>query len=876
MKLIESPKCSQPFTAKRNILKIKAVIGFTLVYAVFWLTNIYSTRFFLSLTVIDFTICLSMYIEITNSELGQFMKAILFGLIPLSLFISIPSYFFFAVYAHFICLMFGFSEVNWNKMPYLFFSNVVGWIFGFTYLKYRISSNDPEMMAVEALFTKNNLLAYQIILGFLINYFVVCVITINKFLEDERQREYENELLQLNNELEITNAKLKNSNKELQDALQEKENFILRFSHEIRNPLNSLLGNVELCYEQTADNKELNTMLHDAKVSGEILLQLLNNVLDTAKVSAGRLEVSLSTQNIREFLERSWVICAEIIRKKRLYGCLSVNVNVPEFLEFDHHRLMQILLNTVSNAAKFTEYGHVRMYVDYIRGSEIKSEDMIPKYVSAYRDDIDICSGIFGQEEITEKPQSIFEHLTLSNKRFRLDRDVFVRHYTSGVEIPALKDYLRDEKELEISSSGQKQSGSYYAEGTKTQKFPDVPPTEDGFLRFEILDSGCGMLKKDIDAAFGKFKQVNTSSSKRQVGTGLGLWITKEIIEHMNGKIEMYSKPNKGTVVVIIIKSKFSLQLSRKQPLDSDQKEEFMLANEEEKDRVQPLRKEPTTCNMGLKSVLVVEDIPYNQEVNIKFLQKANVKEITVANNGLEAVDAFLKMGHGYFDLILMDIDMPIMDGKEATKIIRHEERVRGWIPVYIVFLTAYSESKTQQELLDEHGEYRANGFYSKPASLETVQRIIKGTISSLGSIPSLERTSSVNVLRDAASFVLIADDDSFNLTMMTKMLKLCGFNTLEARNGEEAVRLYKENFKAIKLILMDCEMPILNGLEATKQILAKQKHFEKFHYRKARIYGLTGHVGADHRQRCLEVGMEEVLEKPIKIETLRDILRKN
>ena len=868
---MENPNSSHSQTVTSNLRKIKVITGFTLVYAVFWLTNIFSKELFTLLLYVDIGIVSALYIDILNSKLGQLAKAILFGLIPVYNFIKLPSYIMFALCTQFMSLTFGFDEVNWNNMHYLWSTNVLGWVFGYFYFKHGVNNNDSDMLAVDELFRKNGISAYQILCGFLVNYFVLSTIGVNKSMEDKKQQQYEKRLIHLNNELEATNAKLKNTNKELQEALQEKENFILRFSHEIRNPLNSLLGSVELCYEQTSDNKEINGLLHDAKISGEILLQLLNNVLDTAKVAAGRLEVSYSSQKIREFLERSWVICSEIIRKKRLYGCLSLNIDVPEVLEFDHHRMMQILINTISNSAKFTERGHVKMYVDFITGNEIANEDVLPKYFSAHKGDVDLSSGVFGQEEITEKPNSIFEHLTLSNKKFRTDRDVFFKIILEESEVSSSsKGRTGEEGEMEIYSS-RKMTVQPPVARSLTRKHTNVPTSGEGYLRFEIVDSGCGMSEKEIEAAFGKFQQVNSSSSKRQIGTGLGLWITKEIIENMKGRIEMYSKPNKGTAVVIIIKTKIIPQLRKKQTMERDQKEGHIATESEEEVKSQGAQSRRSSGPTGLKRALVVEDIPYNQEVNAKLLQKCNVQDIRVANNGREAVDIFLQMDQGYFDLILMDIDMPVMDGKEATKIIRQEEKNRGWTPAHIVFLTGYSELKTQQELLDDQGEYRANGFCSKPASLETFQRIIQ-TVTSKESVEG-----SIGYTRqDSNSLVLIADDDSLNLTIMSKMLKLCGYKCLEATNGEEAVRIYNENFKSIKLILMDCEMPVLDGLEATQKILLKQNQLGKILSRRAAVYGLTGFVGANHRQKCLDVGMEDVLEKPITIEKLREILRRD
>jgi CheY-like chemotaxis protein len=121
-------------------------------------------------------------------------------------------------------------------------------------------------------------------------------------------------------------------------------------------------------------------------------------------------------------------------------------------------------------------------------------------------------------------------------------------------------------------------------------------------------------------------------------------------------------------------------------------------------------------------------------------------------------------------------------------------------------------------------------------------------------------------------------DDDFFNLEMMKKILKLyrSKYHTLEAHNGQEAITLYEEHWKDIKVILMDCEMPVIDGLEATSRILSKHKQKATFSNRKLRIIGLTGHVGAEYKQRCLKAGMEDVLEKPIKIERLNALLNQN
>lgn len=174
----------------------------------------------------------------------------------------------------------------------------------------------------------------------------------------------------------------------------------------------------------------------------------------------------------------------------------------------------------------------------------------------------------------------------------------------------------------------------------------------------------------------------------------------------MGGKIDA---PNQGTALVVMIKSKVSPQT-----INSSAPKHLTAVN--------PIQH----GSDAIQRVLIVEDIPFNQEIHQKLLNKCNVQEIVIANNGQEALDIDTMKKPQYFDLILMDIDMPVLDGKTTTKKIRQFERERGWIPTSIVFLTAYSEAKTQSKLLNPNGEYRANGFLSKLVSLEAIQRTLR------------------------------------------------------------------------------------------------------------------------------------------------------
>ena len=855
----------QEASSNSATMRIIASLVSALGHLLLWLMGIYSNKLFISLEMLIFAYMTISLIKLKYFNLGEILRAICLGTSCVVMAFIFPEFFVYSFILHMITIHYALTDVEWNYQHYFLGSGIFAWIAYYLFWRVPYSINKEGFQFLNADLEANSLL-YQAIFGCGVNYMVAGLSAANRYLEIKTMQKYEKELVQVNSELEETNKNLQISNKEIKEALQEKENFILRFSHEIRNPLNSLLGNVELCYEQTAD-EEFKQMLKDAKVSGEILLQLLNNVLDTAKVAAGRLEVSLISQPIRPFLERAWIICSEIIRKKRLYGCLSLNLKVPEVLEFDNHRIMQILINLISNAAKFTDKGYVKVFVDFVEDVRIRDEDMLPRQGLSEGGELLYTEVADQDEDTSEMPKRFFENLTLKAKSFlqshRNSHPILETHQDS-FKIPHL-----NKKFFPISEPGDNTIlKSEEISPSKQMRNPTIvqEETKEGYIRIEIVDSGCGMQKRDVDKVFKKFQQVSPNSSQRQIGTGLGLWITRELIEMMNGKVEIYSKPNKGTAMVIMVKSKSTPKSSIEpykvnDPLNSLFHKELTIPKSKE-----------------ISRVLVVEDMEYNQEVNRRLLEKCNVQHITIANNGQEAVNIFLKKGSQYFDLILMDIDMPVMDGKTAVKIIRQEEKNRRWIPVNIVFLTGFAESKTQKELLNTNGDYRANGFYSKPASLETFRSfILESKFSNATSAGLIAlKCSKINSQDIPLShlLVLVVDDDSFNLIMVSKMLKLCGVNTLEARNGLEAVELYEANWKIISCILMDCEMPVLNGLEATRRILTKHSQRAALTGKKMRIYGLTGHVGGEFRQKCLEAGMEEVLEKPIKFERLNTLFK--
>ena len=629
----------------------------------------------------------------------------------------IPEFSSIGYSTHFIGFIFiFFVESSQYSVYFLLGSNFLGWSVCFYYYMPALVTGAQMPPQIQFFFGSYHSLV-QLLAGITTSCAAMAVLDKEKRRLARLQDQYKSNLLQLNEDLKKSNATLEQTNKTLQETLAEKESFILRFSHEIRNPLNSLLGNVELCHESSMLCQEDRKMLQDAKISGEILLQLLNNILDSAKISTKRLEINIQLYDIREFCENLWITCSDIIGKAKLFGSLAINFNVPRQVEFDELRMRQIVMNLLTNATKFTQHGFISTFIDFVDTDGATTpdiQDMKPRYfgTSLQGSDKILLTSSADDFSFQEFPSHKHDILTLNTKKFRqqaclmLEEEQNIHFKVESYETRPLKVCGRNSTGSFISSP----LLPNHKKNTGSEENISHTVEREGYLRIEIVDSGCGIKEEDLKNVFNnleKNKAAVAAPTDRQIGAGLGLWITKELVELMGGKIEIYSKSNVGTCVVIMIKSRSEKNSPR-------QDESRSLAKFEDKTKLS-----------HEKRVLIVEDIVYNQEVNRKLIQKCGINHISIANNGLEALELFQSKGDNYFDAILTDLDMPIMDGKTSIKLIREHERKLNWKPVKIIILTGYSEAITRQEMLNPNGSYRANAFLSKPSTFESILKAL-------------------------------------------------------------------------------------------------------------------------------------------------------
>ena len=376
-------------------------------------------------------------------------------------------------------------------------------------------------------------------------------------------------------------------------------------THEMRNPLNGIMGNLQLALlEDLSDSAKVN--IKGAKISGELLLHIVNNILDEGKAQFGELEIDKKPTKIHECFERVWSIASELLRNKNLQGHLKVEKGFPERLVVDDHRICQILMNLLGNAVKFTDKGHVSVTATWLKNAKLS-----PK-----------C---FEPLPFDEEDEGIFEK-------------------NQNVQVLTRRSIGDDYDVITINKKNFK-----FDEGFDLEEAP-------GVLKIEVCDTGCGITEEGMQKLFQKYSQVNNSASKRKAGTGLGLYITKNLVEKMNGEIHVYSKYGKGTCFTICIptESKVLPRASSANSLNS-------LSNEVEKQQMR---------------ALVIDNSGFNQKIFRRYLQKLGFKDVFCESDSIGALSCYDKVAkmNGTIDFIVVGKQSSLIESKETVRLIREFE----------------------------------------------------------------------------------------------------------------------------------------------------------------------------------------------------------
>ena len=382
-------------------------------------------------------------------------------------------------------------------------------------------------------------------------------------------------------------------------------------------------------------------------------------------------------------------------------------------------------------------------------------------------------------------------------------------------------------------------------------------PGETAEISVQIKDTGIGMTPEECGKIFSKFSQADSSSTRRHEGTGLGLSIAASLTSMMNGSISVTSERGKGSTFTVSMKLEVAQSMGIKQM---------------------------TAMPAPGKRVLVIDDNPVNRSILLEQLRSWNLDcaAASSAREGLAFLDSAARLAV-CVDLLILDFQMPVFDGKAVLSQIRGDERFSK-LPV--ILLTSVDTAKNDTEL-DALG---LQATLIKPARasllLQTIADILNrkepdtdivGTDATvvttttpiITSPTEPEQAGLVAELPDDSSFdIVVAEDNDINQLVISQFLDTLPVSYLVVENGRKAVHAYRKY--GPKLILMDISMPEMNGKEATGAIRA----IETVEGGRVPIVALTAHALKGDREDCLDAGMDYYISKPVDFRQLSEIMR--
>ena len=378
-------------------------------------------------------------------------------------------------------------------------------------------------------------------------------------------------------------------------ASKAKTDFLSNMSHDIRTPMNAIIGITTLMKNELHEPEKLAEHLGKLETSGQLLLGIINDILDMSRIESGKTTLNVEKMNLPRQISQLDSVIRQQAGQRRQTFTVETHVQHENVLG-DPNRLKQVLMNILSNAVKYTPNGgHIRLEIDELTHTE---------------------------------------------------------HYTK--------------------------------------------------YRFVVQDNGIGMSEEFQKTLFEPFTREEKSGTNKVQGTGLGMAITKSIVDLMGGTIHVESTTGKGTQFEVVLEF----------PIDAE-------ADTVQQAQALPEEEETTSPLSGMK-FLCAEDNAINAEI-LQMLLETKGASCTICSNGQEIVDAFAGVKPGDYDMILMDIQMPVMDGLEAARRIRSSENPLGRvIPILAMTANAFLEDmqKSKEAGMDEH--------LSKPVDIDALEQTVK------------------------------------------------------------------------------------------------------------------------------------------------------
>ncbi|MBE8363731.1 PAS domain-containing hybrid sensor histidine kinase/response regulator [Leptospira borgpetersenii] len=532
---------------------------------------------------------------------------------------------------------------------------------------------------------------------------------------------------------EITERKvyedsLKRAKESAEAASKAKTDFLAMMSHEIRTPLNGVIGTVSLL-EGTSLGAEQREYLDIIKSSGQNLLILLNDILDLSRIESGQLTLEMQPVSLKKLTSEVINLFRPMAEEKGLVIEFSISSSVPNWIISDPYRLRQILTNLLGNSIKFTEKGKVLLKVE------------------------------------AEK---------FPNNKFR--------------------------------------------------------------LIFHVKDTGIGIAEEKLELLFRAFSQVDSSTTRKYGGSGLGLTISKKLAELMKGEIIVKSQVNQGsefTLFILVEKLEYEIPAG-----------------------IQELHSK----NLATTAILSLQEFGFREQIK-KFCERNgfSVKVVKTAKEAIRTIGEEEKIGIFLTDLNLPDMNLPEM----LNELKNQNPSLKLTIILFV-----------EKELKDSY-YHVTNGLFNRPGFkiFMMFKPILLEELSK-----NFEKAFPTKVLKEEKPGenekllseriplkILLVEDNLINQKIALRLLMKLGYTADAALNGLEAIECLKE--RKYDLIFMDIQMPEMDGYEATHLI---RKDFAKS---KPVIVAMTANAMEGDKEKCLEAGMDAYIAKPIQIQDIESAI---